>query len=297
MSLETSPQIPSPATAPGASASASAAGLPTLKAPRARRGTVGRDTLLGLASVVVILTVWQTVSTLGLISKIFLPAPSDILLQAQKLAWEADGRSPLLEHAITSTRRVLVGFAMASAAAIPLGVLIGTSRIARALSDPVISLIRPLPSLSWIPLSILWFGIGEEQKYMIVFMGTFASALLYVIESTHRVDPLLIKAARNLGASDLAVMREVVLPGALPGIISGLKVCLALAWTTVLSAEMVAASRGLGALIWFGKDFNNMAIVMVGMTSISLTVLAIDSLFRTVEHRLLPWERHAWRNR
>ncbi len=90
-------------------------------------------------------------------------------------------------------------------------------------------------------------------------------------------------------------MREVVLPGALPGIISGLKVCLALAWTTVLSAEMVAATRGLGALIWFGKDWNNMSIVMVGMMCISITVLVIDSLFRTVEDRLLPWERHKWR--
>jgi taurine transport system permease protein len=287
MTVETSPQIASPAAAAGATARPAGAG----------RRLPGRDFLLGALSVVVILTVWQSVSMLGLISKIFLPAPTDILAQAQKLAWESEGRSPLLEHAVTSTRRVLVGFAMASLAAVPLGVILGTSRLAKALSDPVISIIRPLPSLSWIPLSILWFGIGEEQKYMIVFMGTFASALLYVMESTRRVDPLLIKAARNLGASDAAVMREVVLPGALPGIISGLKVCLALAWTTVLSAEMVAASRGLGALIWFGKDLNNMAIVMVGMVCISLTVLCIDSLFRTVENRLLPWERHKWRNR
>ena len=284
MSVETQRQIASPAAAAGAPA-----------ARPLRRPAPGRDFLLGLLSVVVILTVWQSVSTLGLISKIFLPAPTDILAQAQKLAYESDGHSPLLEHALTSTRRVLIGFALASLAAVPLGVIIGTSRLAKALSDPVISIIRPLPSLSWIPLSILWFGIGEEQKYAIVFMGTFASALLYVMESTRRVDPLLIKAARNLGASDAAVMREVVLPGALPGIISGLKVCLALAWTTVLSAEMVAASRGLGALIWFGKDWNNMAIVMVGMMCISLTVLCIDSLFRTVEDRLLPWERHKWR--
>src|SRR5581483_12277295 len=98
-----------------------------------------------------------------------------------------------------------------------------------------------------------------------------------------RIDPLLVKAARNLGASDFAVMREVVLPGALPGIISGLKVCLALSWTTVLSAEMVAATSGLGALIWTGKDWNNMNIVLVGMAAISLTVLVIDSLFRLVE--------------
>jgi taurine transport system permease protein len=286
MTVNTTRQIAAPATADGSTAR---------PAQRLKARWQGRDFLLGLLSVAVILTVWQTVSALGLVSKLFLPAPTDILTQAQKLAWESSGHSPLLEHAITSTRRVIVGFALASLAAVPLGVIIGTSRLAAALSNPVISIIRPLPSLSWIPLSILWFGIGEEQKYMIVFMGTFASALLYVIESTRRVDPLLIKAARNLGASDGAVMREVVLPGALPGIISGLKVCLALAWTTVLSAEMVAASRGLGALIWFGKDLNNMAIVMVGMVCISLTVLFIDSLFRTVEDRLLPWERHRWR--
>ena len=123
-------------------------------------------------------------------------------------------------------------------------------------------------------------------------MGTFASALLYVMESTRRVDPLLIKAAQNLGANRLDVLREVILPGSLPGIISGMKVCLALAWTCVLSAEMVAATHGLGALIWFAKDWNNMALVMVGMASISITVLVIDSLFRVIEDRILPWERH-----
>src|SRR5207248_10681017 len=115
----------------------------------------------------------------------------------------------------TSTRRVPLGFALSSLPAVPLRVIIGTSRLAKALSDPVISIIRPLPSLSWIPLSILWFGIGEEQKYAIVFMGTFASALLYVMESTRRVDPLLIKAAQNLGATRLDVLREVILPGSL----------------------------------------------------------------------------------
>lgn len=279
MSVQASPQTAAPART---------------AAPRVRR-LPGRDFFLGVLSVVVVLTVWQSVTTFGLINKLFLPAPTDVLAQAQKLAYGPNGRPELLEHALTSTRRVLIGFALAGSVAVPLGVIIGTSGLAKALANPLISVLRPLPSLSWIPLSILWFGIGEEQKYMIVFMGTFASALLYVIEATRRVDPLLLKAARNLGASEAAVMREVVLPGALPGIISGLKVCLALAWTTVLSAEMVAATRGLGALIWFGKDWNNMSIVMVGMMCISITVLVIDSLFRTVEDRLLPWERHKWR--
>src|SRR5207244_7627291 len=126
----------------------------------------------------------------------------------------------LFWHVVTSVRRVLAGLVLAAVVAVPLGIVLGTSRPAKALFVPILSIIRPLPSLSWIPLTILWFGIDGGQKYAIVFMGTFASALLYVMESTRRVDPLLIKAARNLGATRLDVMREVVLPGWLPGLIS-----------------------------------------------------------------------------
>jgi taurine transport system permease protein len=260
-------------------------------------GTVGRglrlratsrSVALGTLSVLVLLGAWYVVTAAGYISPIFLPSPQQVFRQARR--YLTDGS--LFWHVVTSGRRVLGGFVLAVIVAVPLGITLGTSRTAKALFDPILSIIRPLPSLSWIPLTILWFGIDEGQKYAIVFMGTFASALLYVMESTRRVDPLLIKAAQNLGATRLDVLREVILPGSLPGIISGLKVCLALAWTCVLSAEMVAATHGLGALIWFAKDWNNMALVMVGMVSISITVLVIDSLFRLIEDRILPWERH-----
>ena len=253
-----------------------------------RLGATSRSFGLGALSVVVLLGVWHLVTAGGYISAIFLPSPQQVVGQARR--YLTDGS--LFWHVLTSGRRVLVGFLLAAAVAVPLGIVLGTSRTAKALFDPILSIIRPLPSLSWIPLTILWFGIDEGQKYAIVFMGTFASALLYVMESTRRVDPLLIKAAQNLGATRLDVLREVILPGSLPGIISGLKVCLALAWTCVLSAEMVAATHGLGALIWFAKDWNNMALVMVGMVSISITVLVIDSAFRVIEDRILPWERH-----
>ena len=253
-----------------------------------RLGATSRSFGLGALSVVALLTVWHLATAGGYISAIFLPSPQQVVGQARR--YLADGS--LFWHVLTSGRRVLVGFLLATVVAVPLGIVLGTSRTAKALFDPILSIIRPLPSLSWIPLTILWFGIDEGQKYAIVFMGTFASALLYVMESTRRVDPLLIKAAQNLGATRLDVLREVILPGSLPGIISGLKVCLALAWTCVLSAEMVAATHGLGALIWFAKDWNNMALVMVGMVSISVTVLVIDSVFRVIEDRILPWERH-----
>ena len=247
-----------------------------------------RSLALGTVSVLVLVAAWHVATAGGYISAIFLPSPQQVMRQASR--YLTDGS--LFWHVVTSGRRVLGGFVLAVIVAVPLGITLGTSRTAKALFDPILSIIRPLPSLSWIPLTILWFGIDEGQKYAIVFMGTFASALLYVMESTRRVDPLLIKAAQNLGARRLDVLREVILPGSLPGIISGLKVCLALAWTCVLSAEMVAATHGLGALIWFAKDWNNMALVMVGMVSISITVLVIDSLFRLIEDRILPWERH-----
>ena len=276
---------------PAATARAAQAGTGEGEATPRRRGSfrrTSRSVGLGAVSVLVLLGIWYFVTARGYISPIFLPSPWQVYRQASR--YLTDGS--LFWHVVTSGRRVLGGFVLAAIVAIPLGIALGTSRTAKALFDPILSIIRPLPSLSWIPLTILWFGIDEGQKYAIVFMGTFASALLYVMESTRRVDPLLIKAAQNLGASRLDVLREVILPGSLPGIISGLKVCLALAWTCVLSAEMVAATHGLGALIWFAKDWNNMALVMVGMVSISITVLVIDSLFRLIEDRILPWERH-----
>src|SRR5262249_17985953 len=253
-----------------------------------RLRATSRSVALGAGSVLVLLAVWYVFTARGYISPIFLPSPWQVYRQANR--YLTDGS--LFWHVLTSGRRVLGGFVLAAIVAIPLGIALGTSRTAQALFDPILSIIRPPPSLPWILLTILWFGIDEGQKYAIVFMGTFASALLYVMESTRRVDPLLIKAAQNLGASRLDVLREVILPGSLPGIISGLKVCLALAWTCVLSAEMVAATQGLGALIWFAKAWNNMALVMVGMVSISVTVLLIDTAFRAIEDRILPWERH-----
>jgi taurine transport system permease protein len=240
-----------------------------------------------ILSVLAFLALWTTATELGWVSPIFLPSPAAVASQAGKLMHAGD----LWEAMAASSRRVFLGFAIAAAVAVPLGVVMGVWWPAKAVMDPFISLLRPLPSITWIPLSILWLGIGEGQKTMIVFMGSWIYILLYTVESTKRVDPLLIRAARNLGASDLAIMREVILPGALPGIISGLKVTLAISWSCVISAEMVAAQTGLGALIWFAKDWGNLPLVLVGMVGISVTVLVADAVAERLEWLLLPWER------
>lgn len=196
----------------------------------------------------------------------------------------------LIANVLASTRRVMVGFLMAVVVSVPLGLVLGSSRRACAVFDPIISLLRPLPSMSWIPLSLLWFGITETQKYSIVFMGTIAPALLYVIDATRNVDKVLILAARNMGASHFQVMRHVILPASLSQIIIGFKIILGLAWTCVISAELIAAKEGLGFMIMNGKEFFQTDTVVLGMVMISLTVLIIDAILRRIEKRILAWK-------
>jgi taurine transport system permease protein len=261
--------------------------VPRAAAPRARRQPPYLLAISAL-SVVVVLALWYFATERGWVSPVFLPKPGRVLSEAATSL--ASGQ--LLTDIWMSTQRVLLGFLLAGVVAVPLGIVMAVWAPAKAAFDPFVSLLRPLPSITWIPLTMLWLGIGEGQKIAIVFMGSWIYILLYTIESTKRVDPLLIRAARNLGASDLDVMVHVILPGALPGIIAGLKVTLAISWSCVLSAEMIAAQNGLGALIWQGKDWGNLALVLVGMLCISIVVLLADKLAEFLERALLPWERH-----
>jgi taurine transport system permease protein len=245
-------------------------------------------TIIKLASVGTFLLAWHLATTRGVISPLFLPTPGQVLAQANELI--ASGE--LWGSVLVSSERVFAGFVLAGVVAVPLGVVMAVWWPAKAIMDPFVSLLRPLPSITWIPLTILWLGIGEQQKVAIVFMGSWIYVLYYTLAAVQRVDPLLIRAARNLGARDIDVMWRVILPAALPGIIAGLKITLAISWSCVLSAELVAAQTGLGALIWQGKDWGNLPLVLVGMVAISITVLIADAIAERIERLLLPWERH-----
>jgi len=248
-----------------------------------------RVAVIGSVGLVAFLGLWELAVRLGLIDSFFLPAPSSVVHRMVQLA---TGPDAVLIHDIRmSASRVLTGFVISAVVGVPVGLVMGMSPFVRALLNPIISIIRPLPALSWIPLSMLWLGIDEQQKYAIVFMGCFASILVYTTDATMRVDPILTRAARNLGASRSQVLRHVVLPGAMPTILSGLKVVLAIAWTCVISAEMVGANSGLGFRIWTAKEWSDTGQVLVGMLSISITVLILDILFRGVEKLLMPWQR------
>jgi taurine transport system permease protein len=242
---------------------------------------------VSVASAIGFIGLWEALAAIGVIDAEFFPPPTRVFGELARLL----GDGTLMGDALVSARRVLVGFALSAVIGTALGILLGTTRTLRWVIQPVISIMRPLPSLAWIPLSLLWLGIGEEQKYAIVFMGTLAPLVVFVTDATLRLDPLYIRAAQNLGASRLAMMWEVVLPAALPSIVSALKVTLALAWTCIVSAEMVGAKDGLGYLIWNAKDWSNVAQVICGMLAISGTVLILDTVVRAVEHRFIPWQR------
>ena len=240
---------------------------------------VSASLLIKIASVCCFLLAWHLATTTGAVSGVFLPSPAQVATQAVELIRSGD----LFSSVLVSSERVFAGYVLAGIVAVPLGVVMAVWWPAKAIVDPFVSLLRPLPSITWIPLTILWLGIGEQQKVAIVFLGSwiyilfytlsavqrvdpFVSllrplpsitwipltilwlgigdqqkvaivflgswiyVLIYTLSAVQRVDPLLIRAARNLGATDFAVMWQVILPAALPGIISGMKITLAISW-------------------------------------------------------------------
>ena len=204
--------------------------------------------------------------------------------------WRLLADGTLLWDTWISTSRVLVGFLAATLVAVPAGIAIGISPAVRAVLAPYVAIIRPLPSVSWIPIVMVTIGIGEDAKYAIIFMGSLAPVLVATIEATLSVDDTLLRAARNLGANKMQVMFRVLLPAALPQILAGLKVAFAVAWTCIISAEFIATSEGLGARMFTAKDYFNYAAVPVYMVAIVLIVTVLDKVLNRIIKWLLPWQ-------
>ncbi|QTD94931.1 ABC transporter permease [Burkholderia anthina] len=260
---------------------------PSTTIPKARFGRLPplHLTISGV-TVASVLIIWQLAVQYGYIKPIFLPSPSAIFDRG--VAMFDDGS--LFLNVLASTRRVMVGFVLAALVSIPLGILMGSSKLCMSILGPFLTFLRPLPSMAWIPLSLLWFGITETQKYSIVFMGSIAPSLLYVIDATRSVDPLLVRAARNLGAGQRELMFGIILPAALPQIMTGMRVMLGVAWTCVISAELVAAREGLGYMIMNGREFFQTDTVVLGMVLISVTVLITNFVMRFIERSLIVWQ-------
>ncbi|MBN2108826.1 MAG: ABC transporter permease [Deltaproteobacteria bacterium] len=235
---------------------------------------------------------WQVFSAAGLLPAGKLPSPVQIIAAVQELTIHGLPQgSGLLFHCLYSLQRVGLGFVLALAAAIPLGILFGWSRLLRDMLNPVIETVRPIPPLAWIPLAILWFGIGLRSAAFIIFLGCFFPILLSTMSGVLSVDPVLVSAAKTLGATRRQIFYYVLLPGAMPSIFTGLRIGLGIGWMTLVAAEFtgVKSGYGLGYMIMTARDIQRPDLVIAGMAVIGLTGFLLDTVLRWFETRKLRW--------
>lgn len=270
---------------PEGPASTGAGGGPRRRSPF-RRVT---DVLSASLGIVAVLVIWHFSSVFlsrgEATGATLLPSPVSVLTAGAEMV--RDGS--IFGHIAASLKRVLIAFFVASAVAVPLGVAMGWWKALHRQIDPVMEFFRPIPPLAWIPLSILWFGTGDRQNEFIIFLGVFFPVLLNTIASVRNVDPLLIRAGRSLGADRLRLMQKVVIPGSLPGIITGLRVGLGIGWMALVAAELVASSSGLGFLINDSRFIFRTDRILLGMAVIGLLGLLMDRLLRLASRVLVPW--------
>lgn len=253
---------------------------------------VGPGRLWSLVVVVLIIGAWALSSALGLLNPIFWPplgATWDRLVQLSTTGFR---NTPLWEHVGISVYRVLSGVFYGTIVGIPLGFAMGLSSVARGLFDPIVEFMRPIPPLALIPLAILWFGIDETAKIVLLFLASLFIMTIAARSGAGSVSISKVHAAYTLGASRGQVLRHVILPNALPEIFTGLRTAMGVCWGTVVAAELVAADRGLGSMVMIAKNFLQTDTVVIGIVIIGLIGYTIELLMRWLERRLVPWRGH-----
>ena len=238
-----------------------------------------------LSSFAVMLAAWAILSASGAVSPTFLPSPKEVFVTMITLL----GTEQYWHHIGMSCFRVFSGFLLAVAVAIPLGVLAGASRRSSALIEPPMEFIRYMPAVAFIPLVMIWVGIGEWAKVLIIFIGCFFQLVLMVADITRRVNKDWIDAARTMGATRWGVFETVIFPAIRPELMNSLRLMLGWAWTYLVVAELVAVNSGLGYAIMKAQRFLMTDQIFVGMIVIGLLGLISDRIFAYCNKRFFPW--------
>lgn len=250
-----------------------------------------QDYLLSLTTVVLLLATWVFVTATGIANELFLPGPEAVWNAFVKAATKGYQGSTLLEHVGVSLWRILVAFAAATVIGIPLGILMGSSRNAAALLNPLIEFYRPLPPLGLYTLLVMWLGIGEESKLALLFLAALPGIIITTVQAVRSIDPTYIRAAQALGASRGVILREVYLPASGPTILAGMRISLGFTYTVLVAAEIVAATAGIGWMIWDAAKFLLSDVVIMGLIVLGFTGVALDMLMRWAGRLLMPWTR------
>ena len=245
--------------------------------------------VISAITVAAIVALWGLASAYALVSPIFLPSPRQVAVAAYGLVVKGFVDATLAEHVGASLYRIFGALIASVAIGIPAGIAIGTSRIGRGILDPIVEFLRPLPPLAYLPLVIIWAGIGEASKITVIALSMLPSIILSTSAGVRAVSRDQVNAARSLGAGRRQVLTEVVLPSAVPSILTGIRIALGAGWTTLVAAELVAATSGIGFMIQSAAQFLVTDIVIAGIVVIALIAILLEYVARQIERRLVPW--------
>ncbi len=233
------------------------------------------------------LALWEALSATHITNQLLLPSPVSVFRAGVQEAING----VLLPNVLISLQRVVIGYLLAVAVGVGLGLVVGWNNVLYAMFNPVIEALRPIPAIAWIPLAILWFGLTNNASYYIVFIGPVFPIFVTTAAAVRSTSRHYVNAALCLGADELAMLRSIILPGALPEIFTVLRVGVAIAWTDVVAAELVAAQSGLGYQMWQARELFQSSHVIFGMLMIGLLGFANNYAVLLLEHRLLRWHR------
>ena len=282
-------RIPAPTAVPPAGGTLGSTAAP-LKTSRFKVPGEGSSVTISVVTVVALLVLWFLVTNLHLVKPLFLPTPQAVAEQFWLYLTGQANDKPLWQHFAASMFRVFSAFLLACVTAIPVGIAMGMSRVARGIFDPPLEFYRPLPPLAYLPLIIIWFGIDELPKVLLIFLSCFAPLALAARAGMRSASQEQINAAYSMGASYMQVVRHVIVPSALPDILVGMRIAIGFGWTTLVAAEMVAANLGLGQMVLNASNFLRTDIVVMGIIVIGVVAYLFDLLMRWVERRLVPWK-------
>ena len=244
-----------------------------------------RAALIALPWLIVI-GIWYAIAYSGLVNPSLVPTPHRVAWRFWELLTTA--RLPL--DILMSTERVVIGVALGIAAAVPVGFVLGWYRNVRMFIDPLMNFFRALPPIALIPLVIVYFGIGELAKIVVLFYASFFAGVIVMYEGIAQISPIYVRVSRTLGATDFEIFRKVIVPLTVPHLLTALRVALGVAWATLVASELIAAQQGLGALIQNASSFFQLDIIYVGIICIGLIALAMDLVLRAVAKRLVAWQ-------
>jgi NitT/TauT family transport system permease protein len=243
-----------------------------------------RATLI-LAPWAAIVALWYAIHYSGLVNPALIPTPHAVAARFMELA-----RDRLPMDVWMSTRRVFLGVSLGIALAVPVGFVLGWYRAMRDFIEPLVNFFRALPPIALIPLVIVYFGVDEVAKVVILFYASFFSGVIVMYEGIAQISPIYVRVARTLGATDSEIFRKVIVPLTVPHMLTALRVALGVAWATLVASELIAAQRGLGSLIQNAASFFQLDIIYVGIICIGFIALAMDIALRMVAKRLVAWQ-------